>query len=69
VPVYDGGINPRPEDECEEESWADPLDGELPGRPPRTAEDVEEWQQPKWGGTPEEQMFRELLEDDDEDGS
>jgi hypothetical protein len=69
MPIYDGGQHQRPEDECEGESWwSDPLDGECPGRPPRTAEDPDEWRQPKWGGTPEEQMFREIM-DDEQDGS
>jgi hypothetical protein len=66
-PIYDGGQHQRPEDECEEEAWADPLDGEMPGRPPRTAEDPDEWKQADWTGTPEEKMHRDKL--DDEAGS
>jgi hypothetical protein len=56
----------QPEDELEE-AWQDPLDGEMPGRPPRTAEDVEEWQTPDWTGTPEEKMHRDKM--DNEDGA
>ena len=37
----------QPEDEVEQ-AWVDPLEGELPGRPKRKAEDPDEWKPMDW---------------------
>lgn len=64
VSVYDGGFAERPEDEREAE-WEDPFDGDLPWEP-NPVEKPQPWERPKWGGTPEEQMYRDLMDEDDE---
>ncbi len=67
---YDGGFGEREEEEAEEESWFDPLQGECPGKPPRLVDDQEEWKPRDWTGTPREKMERDRLNnDEDDDGS
>jgi hypothetical protein len=40
--IFDGGWPDLPEDE-REGAWQDPLEGETPGRPRRTVDDLDEW--------------------------
>jgi hypothetical protein len=67
MPVYDGGIEPRKEDEREQESWADPPDSLADewrgGEPPNQGD---EWKRPDYSGGPEEAMWRDLLDEDGE---
>jgi hypothetical protein len=64
MPIYDGGYLERPEDEREQQDdWEDSDDGDLPWQP-RHVDDPEPWKNGLWGGTPEEKMHRDLLDDD-----
>lgn len=63
---WDGGFATRPEDEREGD-WVDPHDGDLPWDP-NPVEKPQPWEPPTWGGTPEERMYREIMDKDDEEG-
>jgi hypothetical protein len=65
VSVYDGGFAERPEDEREGD-WVDPLDGEVPGQPPRTVDDPEPWKPYNWHDGPEAKLdWKGFFDEDD----
>ena len=52
----------------EDELSFDPLDGEVPGRHPRPAEDTDPWSYPTWPD-PKAQLDWDGFYEDDEEGS
>ena len=65
--VWDGfGPPHRDEDDDQTDGWEDSDDGDLPWDP-NPVEKPQPWEAPKWGGTPEEQMYRDLLADEDDE--
>lgn len=71
-PIWDGGACDRPEEEREgQAAWEDPSDGDLPWEEEKPADAPEPWKEGYPGSenpTPEETMFREMLDDEDEEG-
>jgi hypothetical protein len=70
-PCWDGGSAQQPEDEREQQhafdggdEWEPAHDGDMPWDP-NPANKPEPWKG-TWGGTPEERMYRDKM---DEDGS
>ncbi len=61
--VWDGGFHDAPEDE-RENAWEDPHDGDLPWDP-NPVNKPEPWKRPNYSGTPEEQMYRDLMDDEE----
>ena len=55
-------MRPGPEDELS----FDPLQGEVPGQPPHTPEDLEAWKYPEWPA-PEANLDWDGFYEDDED--
>ena len=55
-------MRPGPEDELS----FDPLQGEVPGQPPHTPEDLEPWKYPEWPA-PEANLDWDGFYEDDED--
>jgi hypothetical protein len=69
VPCWDGGAAQQPEDEREQQhAWEDSDDGDMPWDP-NPAERPQPWERYPGSGTPtpEEQMYRDLLDEGDED--
>ena len=67
MPCWDGGPAQQPEDEREaQDTWEDSDDGDLPWAP-RHVNDPEEWKRADWTGTPEERMWRDLMDDEGEE--
>lgn len=63
--VWDG-FPPPDRDEDEGEPWSDPLEGEVPGRPKRTAEDPDEWKPMDWPDPKAHLKWDGFYEDDEE---
>jgi hypothetical protein len=62
--IWDG-VPDIPEDESEQESWADPLCGEMPGQPPHTADEPEMWKENPWGTGPEYELYKKQMDEED----
>ena len=58
----EAAVSVGPEDELS----FDPLDGEVPGRPPRPAEDTDPWSYPTWPDPKAQLDWDGFYEDDEE---